>query len=52
MFAYLEEHYAKGSTGTPPERQHNLLPRPSVIYLDNRPQSIANVTEDLSKYIT
>ncbi|TVU28279.1 hypothetical protein EJB05_19790 [Eragrostis curvula] len=27
QFAYLEEHYAKGSTGTPPERQHNSLPR-------------------------
>jgi mitogen-activated protein kinase 1/3 len=27
QFAYLEEHYIKGSTGTPPERQHNSLPR-------------------------
>ncbi|KAL6864679.1 hypothetical protein ACP4OV_015830 [Aristida adscensionis] len=49
QFAYLEEHYATGSTGTPPERQHNSLPRPSVIYSDNRPQSTANITEDLSK---
>ncbi|KAL6594688.1 hypothetical protein ACP70R_048426 [Stipagrostis hirtigluma subsp. patula] len=49
QFAYLEEHYAKGSTGTPPERQHNSLPRPSVIHSDNRPQSTANITEDLSK---
>ncbi|XP_062179681.1 mitogen-activated protein kinase 14-like isoform X2 [Phragmites australis] len=49
QFAYLEEHYAKGSTGTPPERQHNSLPRPSVIYSDSQPQSTANITEDLSK---
>ncbi|GJN36084.1 hypothetical protein PR202_gb24920 [Eleusine coracana subsp. coracana] len=49
QFAYLEEHYAKGSTGTPPERQHNSLPRPSVIYSDHRPQSTAGITEDLSK---
>ncbi|CAL4895748.1 unnamed protein product [Urochloa decumbens] len=49
QFAYLEEHYAKGSTGTPPERQHNSLPRPSVVYSDNRQQSTANITEDLSK---
>lgn len=51
QFAYLEEHYAKGSTGTPPERQHNSLPRPSVVYSDNRSQSTANITEDLSKCI-
>ncbi|AQK42054.1 MAP kinase6 [Zea mays] len=49
QFAYLEEHYAKGSTGTPPERQHNSLPRPSVVYSDNRSQTTANITEDLSK---
>jgi mitogen-activated protein kinase 1/3 len=49
QFAFLEEHYAKGSTGTPPERQHNSLPRPSVVYSDNRQQSAANITEDLSK---
>ncbi|ONM25114.1 Mitogen-activated protein kinase 16 [Zea mays] len=51
QFAYLEEHYAKGSTGTPPERQHNSLPRPSVVYSDNQSQSTANITEDLSKCI-
>jgi len=51
QFAYLEEHYAKGSTGTPPERQHNSLPRPSVVYSDNRSQTTANITEDLSKCI-
>ncbi|KAF8725838.1 hypothetical protein HU200_020399 [Digitaria exilis] len=49
QFAYLEEHYAKGSTGVPPERQHNSLPRPSVVYSDNQQQSTANITEDLSK---
>ncbi|KAL6864658.1 hypothetical protein ACP4OV_015809 [Aristida adscensionis] len=36
------EHYAKGSTGTPPDRS-------SVIYSDNQPQSTANITADLSK---
>uniref|UniRef100_J3M3W7 mitogen-activated protein kinase n=1 Tax=Oryza brachyantha TaxID=4533 RepID=J3M3W7_ORYBR len=49
QFAYLEEHYAKGSTAAPPERQHNSLPRPCVVYSDNRPQSTSNVTEDLSR---
>ncbi|BAS92221.1 Os05g0143500, partial [Oryza sativa Japonica Group] len=49
QFAYLEEHYAKGSTAAPPERQHNSLPRPCVVYSDNRPQSTASVTEDLSR---
>ncbi|CAL4984716.1 unnamed protein product [Urochloa decumbens] len=51
QFAYLEEHYAKGSTAAPPERQHNSLPRPSVLYSDNRTQSTTNVTEDLSKCV-
>ena len=27
QFAYLEEHYGKGGTVTPPERQHASLPR-------------------------
>uniref|UniRef100_A0A0D9XR57 mitogen-activated protein kinase n=1 Tax=Leersia perrieri TaxID=77586 RepID=A0A0D9XR57_9ORYZ len=49
QFAYLEEHYAKGSTAAPPERQHNSLPRPSVLYSDNRPQSTANITDNFSK---
>ncbi|XP_062198295.1 mitogen-activated protein kinase 15 [Phragmites australis] len=51
QFAYLEEHYAKGSTAAPPERQHNSLPRPCVLYSDNRTQSTASVTEDLSKCV-
>uniref|UniRef100_A0A0A9BDW2 mitogen-activated protein kinase n=1 Tax=Arundo donax TaxID=35708 RepID=A0A0A9BDW2_ARUDO len=51
QFAYLEEHYAKGLTAAPPERQHNSLPRPCVLYSDNRTQSTANVTEDLSKCV-
>ncbi|GJN28132.1 hypothetical protein PR202_gb16217 [Eleusine coracana subsp. coracana] len=51
QFAYLEEHYVKGSTAAPPERQHNSLPRPCVLYSDNRIQSTANVTEDLSKCV-
>ncbi|XP_066383066.1 mitogen-activated protein kinase 15 isoform X1 [Miscanthus floridulus] len=51
QFAYLEEHYAKGSTAAPPERQHNSLPRPCVLYSDNRTQSTANVMEDLSKCV-
>lgn len=49
QFTFLEEHYAKGSTAAPPERQHNSLPRPSVIYSDNRPQNAANITDDLSR---
>ncbi|GJN06785.1 hypothetical protein PR202_ga24546 [Eleusine coracana subsp. coracana] len=51
QFAYLEEHYVKGSTAAPPERQHNSLPRPCVLYSDNRIQNTANVTEDLSKCV-
>nr|ABC54586.1 mitogen-activated protein kinase 2 [Triticum aestivum] len=58
QFTFLEEHYAKGSTAAPPERQHNSLPRPSVIYSDNRPQcsdsrpqGAANITDDLSRCI-
>lgn len=27
QFAYLEEHYGKGGTVAPPERQHASLPR-------------------------
>uniref|UniRef100_A0A0D9Z367 mitogen-activated protein kinase n=1 Tax=Oryza glumipatula TaxID=40148 RepID=A0A0D9Z367_9ORYZ len=51
QFAYLEEHYAKGSTAAPPERQHNSLPRPSVLYSDDRPQNTTNIAEDLSKCV-
>ncbi|CAM0958337.1 unnamed protein product [Alopecurus aequalis] len=51
QFTFLEEHYAKGSTAAPPDRQHTSLPRPSVIYSDNRPQGAANITDDLSRCI-
>ncbi|CAN6371724.1 unnamed protein product [Urochloa humidicola] len=51
QFAYLEEHYAKGSTAAPPERQHNSLPRPCVLYSDNQTRITTNVTEDLSKCV-
>uniref|UniRef100_A0ACD5W6T2 Uncharacterized protein n=1 Tax=Avena sativa TaxID=4498 RepID=A0ACD5W6T2_AVESA len=51
QFTFLEEHYAKGSTAAPPDRQHNSLPRPSVIYSDNRPQGAANITDDLSRCV-
>ncbi|KAM0948598.1 putative mitogen-activated protein kinase CMGC-MAPK family [Dioscorea sansibarensis] len=49
QFAYLEEHYKNGSTGAPPERQHASLPRPCVVYPDNRPQSSGDVVGDLAK---
>uniref|UniRef100_A0A2N9HBY4 Protein kinase domain-containing protein n=1 Tax=Fagus sylvatica TaxID=28930 RepID=A0A2N9HBY4_FAGSY len=49
QFAYLEEHYGKGGTVTPPERQHASLPRPCVLYSDNSVQSSAEVADDLSK---
>ncbi|GAB4843478.1 Mitogen-activated protein kinase 16 [Ancistrocladus abbreviatus] len=48
QFAYLEEHYKNGSTGAPPERQHNSLPRACVLYSDNSVQS-SEVIDDLSK---
>ncbi|GLJ47031.1 hypothetical protein SUGI_0992890 [Cryptomeria japonica] len=32
QFAHLEEHYSKGSTVPPLDRQHASLPRPCVIY--------------------
>ncbi|KAE8076947.1 hypothetical protein FH972_015564 [Carpinus fangiana] len=49
QFAYLEEHYGKGGTVTPPERQHASLPRACVLYSDNSAQNSADVTDDLSK---
>ncbi|XP_027339707.1 mitogen-activated protein kinase 15-like isoform X2 [Abrus precatorius] len=49
QFAYLEEHYGKGGTVAPPERQHASLPRPCVLYSDNSVQSTAEVADDLSK---
>ncbi|TKY54065.1 Mitogen-activated protein kinase 16 [Spatholobus suberectus] len=52
QFAYLEEHYGKGGTVTPPERQHASLPRPCVLYSDNSRQNMAEVADDLSKCTT
>ncbi|KAK7292364.1 hypothetical protein RIF29_08142 [Crotalaria pallida] len=49
QFAYLEEHYGKGGTVTPPERQHASLPRQCVLYSDNSRQNTAEVADDLSK---
>ncbi|XP_027330197.1 mitogen-activated protein kinase 15 [Abrus precatorius] len=49
QFAYLEEHYGKGGTITPPERQHASLPRPCVLYSDNSRQNVAEIADDLSK---
>ncbi|KAK7303230.1 hypothetical protein RJT34_14132 [Clitoria ternatea] len=49
QFAYLEEHYGKGGTVAPPERQHASLPRPCVLYSDNSIQNTAEVANDLSK---
>ncbi|XP_057956817.1 mitogen-activated protein kinase 15 isoform X1 [Malania oleifera] len=49
QFAYLEEHYGKGSNVAPPERQHASLPRPCVLFSDNPVQNTAEVTDDLSK---
>ncbi|KAI4317728.1 hypothetical protein L6164_025575 [Bauhinia variegata] len=49
QFAYLEEHYGKGGTVSPPERQHASLPRPCVLYSDNLVQRSAEVADDLSK---
>ncbi|KAF7813739.1 mitogen-activated protein kinase 15-like isoform X2 [Senna tora] len=53
QFAYLEEHYGKGGTVAPPERQHASLPRPCVLYSDNSvhnsAKSTAEVAENLSK---
>ncbi|XP_057485470.1 mitogen-activated protein kinase 15-like isoform X1 [Actinidia eriantha] len=50
QFAYLEEHYGKGGTVAPPERQHaSSLPRACVLYSDNSVQNSAEVTSALSK---
>ncbi|KAI4345549.1 hypothetical protein L6164_012661 [Bauhinia variegata] len=49
QFAFLEEHYGKGGTVAPPERQHASLPRPCVLYSDNSVQYSAEVADDLSK---
>ncbi|KAH1243728.1 Mitogen-activated protein kinase 16 [Glycine max] len=51
QFAYLEEHYGKAGTVTPPERQHASLPRPCVLYSDNSRQNMAEVADDISKCI-
>ncbi|KAF7837218.1 mitogen-activated protein kinase 15 isoform X1 [Senna tora] len=50
QFAYLEEHYGKGGTVAPPERQHASLPRPCVLYSDNSIQNTAEVADNLSKF--
>ncbi|KAJ6790628.1 mitogen-activated protein kinase 15-like [Iris pallida] len=49
QFAYLEEHYGNGTTGTAPERQHASLPRPCVLYSEKTAQNSVAVTEDFSK---
>jgi mitogen-activated protein kinase 1/3 len=50
QFAFLEEHYGNGSTGTPPERQHASLPRTCVLYSDdNNIPTSAGVANDLSQ---
>ncbi|XP_049358943.1 mitogen-activated protein kinase 15 isoform X2 [Solanum verrucosum] len=52
QFAYLEEHYGKGGTAAPPERQHSSsLPRyrACVLYSDNSVQNPVEVANDLSK---
>ncbi|KAF1895500.1 hypothetical protein Lal_00044151 [Lupinus albus] len=49
-FTYLEEHYGKGGTVAPPERQHaSSLPRACVLYSDNKIQNMTEVIDDLSK---
>ncbi|KAL8128773.1 hypothetical protein V2J09_017928 [Rumex salicifolius] len=49
QFAYLEEHYKNGSTGTAPERQHASLPRACVLHSNDSVQSAEDVTDDFSK---
>ncbi|KAM6545326.1 hypothetical protein CsatB_026062 [Cannabis sativa] len=49
QFAFLEEHYGKGGTVAPLERQHASLPRACVLYSDNSVQNSAVVTDDLAK---
>ncbi|XP_045801611.1 mitogen-activated protein kinase 15-like [Trifolium pratense] len=50
QFAYLEEHYGKGGTVAPPERQHaSSLPRACVLYSDNTMHNTAEVADNLSK---
>lgn len=48
QFAYLEEHYGKGPSAPPPERQHASLPRPCVLYSESM-QSSNEVSDDLAK---
>ncbi|CAK8563573.1 unnamed protein product [Lathyrus sativus] len=50
QFAYLEEHYGKGGTISPLDRQHASLPRQRMMYSDDSRQNMAEVAaEDLSK---
>ncbi|KAK1387684.1 hypothetical protein POM88_015862 [Heracleum sosnowskyi] len=51
QFAYLEEHYGKGGTVAPPERQHASLPRQRMQYSNDSVHSVAEVTSDLSKWL-
>lgn len=48
QFAFLEEHYGKGSTAPPLERQHASLPRPCVLYSDSV-QGSNEVSDDMAK---
>ncbi|KAF8038087.1 hypothetical protein BT93_B0826 [Corymbia citriodora subsp. variegata] len=48
QFAFLEEHYGKGSTAPPLERQHASLPRACVLYSDSM-QSSNEVSDDMAK---
>ncbi|CAL5198779.1 unnamed protein product [Lathyrus oleraceus] len=50
QFAYLEEHYGKGGTISPLDRQHASLPRQRMLYSDESRQNMAEVAaDDLSK---
>nr|GEU66794.1 mitogen-activated protein kinase 15 [Tanacetum cinerariifolium] len=50
QFAHLEEHYGKGTTAAPLERQQSSsLPRACVLYPKETAQATAEVTNGLSK---
>ncbi|KAH9683033.1 mitogen-activated protein kinase 16 [Citrus sinensis] len=56
QFAYLEEHYGKGSTVAPPERQHASLPsstryaRQELFYFDPRILQPGKVVSSVLRY--